>query len=219
MYLNTISPFSYDPADKKSTSAACAKASTQLAARAVGRQSGSGEGIVLLALVEKKSSPSFFPKNSRQLRKQGSIRSARFDLGLALRIPLYRMRRPRLPRERYKIVTPVLWSRLTKEGDSSRSQDGAGRRKKSASGAETLSAVKCMRAKKKKLKHERFADSVLQSRPLWNSSSQYLGSPRSLAALKRSSKLSTTFAGQLWVSQVLFGCSCLHCFYTGRVSR
>lgn len=153
MHLNTVSLLSYDPAGKKRTLAAGAKARARCAARKVEKHLSLGEGGAPLARAAERSSPPFTPKNSHRLGKCASIQLTRLDLWLVLKTPSHRKRPPSHHKESYKVTSLVLGSETRREGESTRSRREADEWKKSTSSAETFLTTERTQAKEQKFKH------------------------------------------------------------------
>lgn len=141
VYLNRMSIFFYDPADKKRILAACARARPQRVVRAVKKHLSLEEGLIPPAWAVERSPLSSTPRDPCRLRKRARILPTRLDLRLALRTLPYRKGRSIHLHGGYKAMPPVLTSEFTREGRSPRSRRGARGRKKSASSAVTFSIV------------------------------------------------------------------------------
>lgn len=120
VYPNKLCLFSYDPGDKRRTLAACVKARSQRAARAVKKPFIPGKEVVSSARAAKKSSPPSSPENSRRLGKHASIGLSWLDLRLARRAFFHKKNRGSHLRAGEKVMTSVVVSGTARKGESLR---------------------------------------------------------------------------------------------------
>lgn len=189
MYLNTRSLFFYDPTDNKETLAACVEARVQRVVSAVKKHFRLSEEVTTPARVAGRNPPPSTSKDSLQLGKHASMQPTRHDLGVVFRTPPHRERLPSHLQKRYESINPVLGSRIAKEKKLPRSRRGGGKCEKSACSPKTPSTIELTPTKGQMLKHERFADSVPQSRSSRYESSRYSGCLVVPAAFKRDHSL------------------------------
>lgn len=107
-----MSLFPYDPADKKDTLAARAKACIQPVARPAKKHFSLGEGAVLSERAAERSPRPLTPTDFRRLGKHTSIWPSRIYLGLALRTSPHKKIHPSPPHEDCEVMTLVLGSKL-----------------------------------------------------------------------------------------------------------
>lgn len=110
MYVNKMSFFSQDPADKKRTAASRPEAWAQRAVGTFKKHFTLGEEIVSLARTSERIALPSTPTSFHRPGKRARIRPSRLDLDLALRLPLQKKRCSSHSYQGYKVIAPVLVS-------------------------------------------------------------------------------------------------------------
>lgn len=105
MYLNKMSPLSYDPADGKETLAACARAHAQRVARAAEKHFSRRERVNSSARAAERSFPPYILSDSLCVRKRTDIEPTGLDIRLALGVHRHRRNRFSDPHESSRVVT------------------------------------------------------------------------------------------------------------------
>lgn len=113
---------------------------------------------------------------------------------MAFRILTHEKERPRHPRQRYRVIKPVLESESARESKSARYRLEGDERKWSGPSTKTLWTLERMQAEIKKFKHRRVLNLVSQSSPTGYKSGQCPESLAVFSSFQKKLQASTGFA-------------------------